>query len=202
MKKILIVVLAVMSIFCVSATAMAVVLPPSNVSSAGLSAPITTLPIAELLNIPFTGVDVDDKVWFTGFLTQRVYKESAGLLFTYEFSNDADSLDAILLLSTQDFTGFTTDVDVEGATDWTLKRSLSGSTLSFLAAGDGVLPDDASPLLWVQTNANYYTFGSTQLQDGGNARVSTYAPSAVPEVSSMMLLGMGILGLFGFRRKA
>jgi len=64
----------------------------------------------------------------------------------------------------------------------------------------GVAEGSTSPLFWIQTDAQYYTNGTTQLQGTGNCRIVTYAPT-VPEPGSMLLLGMGILGLFGLGRK-
>jgi hypothetical protein len=40
------------------------------------------------------------------------------------------------------------------------------------------------------------------LIDGGTANFLTYAPKVIPEPVSISLLGLGILGLFGLRRKS
>lgn len=206
MKKLLMLAVAVLFVFGLSINANAVVLNPGDTDfPEGLDLPDGEL-LASLIDVPFTGTDAFGGVYFTGTLSQWVYENEAGILFAYQFYNDSDSLDPISRLSTTAFTDYLTDVDAQDESVFPLyiSRSGSGSTISFDWANiEGLTtvgPDETSALLWIQTDARYYGRGSTVLIDGGRAAVATYAP-AVPEPATMSLLGMGILGLFGLRRK-
>lgn len=207
MKKLLLTLLIGLCVLGMSSPAMAVIIPPSTTST-GAAVPISVgqTPILPVLNISFTGINAANQTKFSGLLTQEVYSNATGLLFVYKFSNDPSPAgtirDNIYSLTTTDFSGFITDVDAEGqAGDWTLRRT-SSSTVGFDNLQGGVTPGSTTQWLWIQTNAKSYTMGTTNLIDGATATVNTYAP-ATPEPSSLMLLGMGILGLFGLgRRKA
>ncbi|MFA5156283.1 MAG: PEP-CTERM sorting domain-containing protein [Candidatus Omnitrophota bacterium] len=201
MKKLLIAIVMCALVLGISASAQAVSLMPGAGDSLSTGAAVPSGTLLFTLVEDFTGVDALTNIMFTGTLTQQVFKNDTGMLFTYQFDNDlVAGRDAIHRMSITNFSGFTTDVDVLVA-NWEMERNSSGGTIGFNhPAGLEVDPGETSPVFWVQTNAKNYTWGSTQLIDGGIATIKTYAP-ATPEPSSMVLLGMGILGLFGLGRK-
>lgn len=145
----------------------------------------------------------------SGSLTQDVYLNSTGYLFQYRLTS-AGSTDAIGRMTLTDFTGFYTEVDgylVAAGDDMphSSNRSLSGGTIGFefinSGAGDsGLAPGKSSYALWVQTDAKYIGAGQAHLINGGTHDLNVYGP-AIPEPGTMLLLGMGIFGLFGLRRK-
>lgn len=199
MKKLLIATLMLGLIFGLTATAKAVVLAPGGAALAtGAASPGGTL-LTSILGAPFTGVDAGGTVYFTGTLSQWVRQNATGMLFEYQFSNSSGSI--INRLSATNFTGFYTDVDVVAGAASMMTRS-DASTVAFAPPwlSPGVGPGETSPLFWIQTDALYYGPGGVVVQDGGNARISCYGP-AVPEPGSMLLLGMGVLGLAGLRKR-
>ncbi len=89
----------------------------------------------------------------------------------------------------------------------TVSRSLTagGSVVSFNfdQFGDGILPGETTVDLVVETNALKYTTGYLSAQDGTAGSGVAFAPmTAVPEPSSMMLMGGGLLALGSFLRKS
>jgi len=202
MKKFLMASMVVACIIGFATTAKAVPLSPGLfVISLADPVPSGDL-VAQLTDLPFIGEDENGVEWFQGTLDQWVYMvEGEGLLFVYQVSNEPIGVhaDHIQTLSTTDYSGFTTDVDVDGVAGKIISRGSSGSTVTFNFLN--IEDNTTSPLYWVQTNASYYTWGGTNLIDGGTANLRTYCPTAIPEPASMVLLGIGILGLFGLGRK-
>jgi hypothetical protein len=197
MKKLILI--ALFSLMMVS-TAFAIPLAPgASVVPTGVASPGTTL--LATITSSFSGTDINNVVWFTGTLTQWVRSSATGLVFEYQFTNDSTSRNTIKSLATTDFTNWTTNVNStglvanSGAVPSTISRDSSGSTVS--AGIYNLIQGGTSQLLWIQTNAWYYTLGSTSLLDGGTASVRTYAPT-IPEPGSFALLGMGLLGMIGY----
>ena len=168
---------------------------------------------------PFSGLDVNNVVRFTGVLESHVVRELSGTLsFYYQLSNDALSQDGISRFANTSFTGWATDVNYRldamvGIAGGSIlpgtqqgseaTRSVDGSVVgfNFIAApvGAGVLAQGTTSL-WhvIRTDATTYIPGNTAIINGGNVNVQTFAPA--PEPATLGLVGLGALALLRRRR--
>jgi hypothetical protein len=207
MKKLLITVLVCLFTLGMVSTAKATILPVTGgfgtITNVGPSAGYGSGVIANK-TIDFVFPKVNGK------LIQNVYLNSVGYLFTYQLTNKLSSVDAIVSMSTNDWDSFYTEVDGflvnsgDDAPHYTL-RQLSGDTIDFpfqdnLTHDFGLVKGATSYTLWIQTNAKYYGPGKVHLINGGTHDIDVFGP-AIPEPGTMLLLGMGIFGLFGLRKK-
>lgn len=203
MKKIFIAALVSFFVLGISATAKAVVLVPGSIAGpAGLPVPGGAFIATITQPVAYDAI--------SGSITQNVYLNATGYLFEYTFTNFPfpTSQNAVWRITATNYAGFWTDVDASPAAGgvmpiW-LDRSLVGDSVGFQffgSGGVGILPGTRTAKLWIQTNAQYYGLGTGHFIDGGTKDVTLYGP-AVPEPVSMLLLGMGILGLFGLKRKS
>jgi hypothetical protein len=147
---------------------------------------------------------------FTDNYSEWVYSDPgntwcAGCLdFVYQFTNLGPDINARFTMSS--FTGFNLDVGTNpfGLHDPTnIDRSMSGSVVGFnYNPGDEILPGETTPLLVIETNARSFDFnGFLSAQDGTAGDARAYEPAAVPEPSSLGLIGSGLMVVGGFWRK-
>jgi hypothetical protein len=195
--------------------ASATVLPPGG---SGLPDIFAGIPGGTLLASLNTGsiTSTNGKITFT--LVTAVYSDPGNIFgandldFVYQVQNSANSVDGIARTTAIDFTGFQTDVGyitagstlpgglfVNGtAPPGFVDRSLSGGTVGFtfnFPPFPGILPGQTSTVLVIQTNATAFNAGNFNVIDGGVSTVSTFQPAPVPECSTTILLGLGMIGL-------
>ena len=128
--------------------------------------------------------------------------------FIYVYSLDGPDVNQRFSMSS--FAGFMVDAGTNpfGVHDpITVSRSLTAGgpvvSFNFDQFGDEMLPGETTVWLIVETNAVTFTSGFLSAQDGTAGSGVGFAPLApIPEPSSLMLMGGGLLALGGFLRKS
>ena len=184
--------------------ANAVVLVPGSayVNTTGV-APATygTLVATSVGAINFAGM--------VGTITQEVRYTAAGYLFVYRVQNQTPGVlgsgNGIDTLNTANFAGFTDDAGYDPAANTPvlypiMARLTNAGALSAIYSHDINSGEEAT--FYVQTNAPFITNGKYTVSGLGQSQdFNGYAPTATPEPGTAALLGTGLLGLLGFRRK-
>lgn len=205
MKKLLIITLVVLSIAFGLGTANAVPLAIGPTDYAISGSALGSLPSPIATSIASFDFGLPGELPMVGTVTEDIYRMPSGLLFTYVINRTSDgSLAVISRLSASIFSGFTTDADYDSGSSGVYAYNVdrhSASTVGFDLYG-ALGAGQQSRVLYIQTDALYYTTGYVSLQNGRTADLTMLGPTAIPEPTSMLLLGMGILGIFGLKRKS
>jgi hypothetical protein len=146
----------------------------------------------------------------TGIVQERVVHSDIDNVPIFEFRifNDPISAGSIPFIVLEKFTGYSTDVDyiIDGIsginpdTAFRLPIMFDGEEVRF-DFHSGIAPGESSSFFFIKTNATEYADTGLAFIGGvnTNATISSFEP--IPEPSTMLLLGSGLLSLVAFRRK-
>jgi hypothetical protein len=217
MKRLILTMAVVAGVVAYGSPAQATSLAPGHTVAVGTSA----LPAGGSIIASETVTGSDGTLDVT--LKVAVYKQSNGDLdFLYQIQNHLASNDSVEQLATRAFGGYTTNVLNLPKTDPALSGSIFDTTGSLVRAltasrskqsvngGRSVTfgfdnsggfstvdPGQSSSVLAIQTNAKFFSPGTTTATGGGNSVKFNTAFAPSPEPSSVVLLLGCVAGLGG-----
>jgi len=83
-----------------------------------------------------------------------------------------------------------------------ISRGASGADIVFHLGASGIGDSDESFVLVIKTNATRSFAGTSLVGDGTRASARSFAPTQVPEPTTLALLGMGLAGVVMLRRRS
>ena len=200
MKKLLVLTLAVVLTFGLAATSEAVLL---NVGDSGIATTGEASPGDVLLDSIIGGAWSTASGVTAGTYDAFVYADSDMgdmIVIQYQVTVDSGNLGRVTFIT---FDGWTTwaDSDGTGVDPDSMSRLTADSVGFTFEPSGGIGAGETSSMMWVKTNATEYTEGWINFINGGVDFQPGFQPTVVPEPTSMLLFGTGLLGFVGRLRK-